>query len=405
MPVNTQINIRRDTAAAFTAANPTLALGEIAYETDTFRFKVGTGSTAWTALGYAAQNPTEISGNVPFTSTGAIKVPSGTFAQRPGSPTAGMIRHNTDNNRLEHYNGTAWQTFAPEVLEVEYLVVAGGGGGTSGNGNGGAGGGAGGFRTNVGGTPLILSSGSSYTVTIGAGGAAAQGVALGNSGTLSQFASVSSNGGGAGGLPASQDANGVSGGSGGGGGGRPTSPATGAGGAGNTPPVSPSQGNNGGNSATAALLHHAGGGGGGAGATGGNGVISVSGGNGGDGLASSISGSSVTYAGGGGGGYAWESGLTPYPGGTGGLGGGSRGAGNGLNTVNATANSGGGGGGGCYEDLMGVGQVVRGSSAGGSGIVIVRYLGPQRATGGTVTSSGGYSIHTFTTSGTFALVA
>jgi hypothetical protein len=39
--------------------------------------------------------------------------------------------------------------------------------------------------------------------------------------------------------------------------------------------------------------------------------------------------------------------------------------------------------------------------AGGSGIVIVRYLGAQRGSGGTVTSSGGYTIHTFTTSGTY----
>ena len=48
------INIRRDIAANFTSANPTLQLGEIAYETDTGRFKVGTGAAAWTALGYAA---------------------------------------------------------------------------------------------------------------------------------------------------------------------------------------------------------------------------------------------------------------------------------------------------------------------------------------------------------------
>jgi hypothetical protein len=38
---------------------------------------------------------------------------------------------------------------------------------------------------------------------------------------------------------------------------------------------------------------------------------------------------------------------------------------------------------------------------GGSGIVIIRYLGAQRGTGGTVTSSGGYTIHTFTSSGTY----
>jgi hypothetical protein len=39
--------------------------------------------------------------------------------------------------------------------------------------------------------------------------------------------------------------------------------------------------------------------------------------------------------------------------------------------------------------------------AGGSGIVIIRYLGSQRGIGGTVTSSGGYTIHTFTTSGSY----
>jgi hypothetical protein len=42
-----------------------------------------------------------------------------------------------------------------------------------------------------------------------------------------------------------------------------------------------------------------------------------------------------------------------------------------------------------------------GINDGTQGVVIIRYLGPVRASGGTVTSSGGYTIHTFTTSGTF----
>jgi hypothetical protein len=44
-------------------------------------------------------------------------------------------------------------------------------------------------------------------------------------------------------------------------------------------------------------------------------------------------------------------------------------------------------------------------SAGGSGIVIIRYVGSARATGGTITTSGGYTIHEFTTSGTFTVTA
>ena len=43
---------RRDTAAAWTSLNPTLLNGELGYETDTGKWKVGTGSTAWSALGY-----------------------------------------------------------------------------------------------------------------------------------------------------------------------------------------------------------------------------------------------------------------------------------------------------------------------------------------------------------------
>jgi hypothetical protein len=39
--------------------------------------------------------------------------------------------------------------------------------------------------------------------------------------------------------------------------------------------------------------------------------------------------------------------------------------------------------------------------AGGSGLVILRYLGAQRGSGGNVTSSGGFTYHTFTSSGSF----
>lgn len=50
----TQIQVRRDTAANWTSVNPTLAQGEIGYETDTGKYKIGTGSATWTALSYAA---------------------------------------------------------------------------------------------------------------------------------------------------------------------------------------------------------------------------------------------------------------------------------------------------------------------------------------------------------------
>ena len=52
MPV--QIQFRRDTAAAWTAANPILAAGELGLETDTTYYKIGNGSTAWTSLAYGS---------------------------------------------------------------------------------------------------------------------------------------------------------------------------------------------------------------------------------------------------------------------------------------------------------------------------------------------------------------
>lgn len=47
-----KIQIRRGTAATWTSQNPTLAAGELGFETDTGKIKVGDGSTVWTSLGY-----------------------------------------------------------------------------------------------------------------------------------------------------------------------------------------------------------------------------------------------------------------------------------------------------------------------------------------------------------------
>ena len=53
MAVQTQIQTRRGTAASWTSTNPTLAAGEIGFESDTGKFKIGNGSTAWASLAYA----------------------------------------------------------------------------------------------------------------------------------------------------------------------------------------------------------------------------------------------------------------------------------------------------------------------------------------------------------------
>lgn len=52
MSVQIQIRVRRDSASAWTLANPTLSPGEIGYETDQYKLKVGDGITPWTSLAY-----------------------------------------------------------------------------------------------------------------------------------------------------------------------------------------------------------------------------------------------------------------------------------------------------------------------------------------------------------------
>ena len=47
-----QIQLRRDTAANWTSADPTMAQAELGFETDSGKLKIGDGSTAWTSLLY-----------------------------------------------------------------------------------------------------------------------------------------------------------------------------------------------------------------------------------------------------------------------------------------------------------------------------------------------------------------
>lgn len=303
--------------------------------------------------------------------TGALQLPTGTTGQRP-SGAAGLIRQNSTTGNPEWWDSTtsSWLQFSqPAGYTVNYLVVAGGGGG--GNDIAG-GGGAGGLLA----SSISLSSGVAYAITVGGGGAGGSSNGVnGASGSNSVIAGLATAiGGGAGAGIANS---GVAGGSGGGSGSRASGGVGGAGTAG--------QGFAGGNRGSGVgVTTDQGGGGGGASAVG---LGNTTSNTGGAGATSSITGSSVTYAGGGGGG-----GYGAF--GAGGAGGGGAGSGTSAGTGTAgSANTGGGGGGGGFNYGNG--------AAGGSGIVIISYFGSQRGTGGTVTSSGGYTIHTFTSSSTY----
>lgn len=93
-----QIQLRNDTAANWTSANPTLAAGEMGIETNTLKFKIGNGSTAWTSLAYAPYSALALLTDVQLT-----------------SPVA---------NQILFYNGTKWiNSAAPASGFAPFLLM------------------------------------------------------------------------------------------------------------------------------------------------------------------------------------------------------------------------------------------------------------------------------------------
>jgi hypothetical protein len=260
------------------------------------------------------------------------------YGAAPGVPGSGQIS-------ISDFYGKA------NTYSVEYLLVAGGGTNVyTGYNPWIGGGGAGGTIDST----ATLTPGSNYGVTIGAGGTNGQAQA-----PSSSVFGITATGGG---LGCNQGGGNNSGGSGGGG--------IGSGAAGISGQGNPG-GAGGGNSV--------GGGGGGK-------VNAASGINGGNGINWKSLG--TFYAGGGGG----SGRSTP---GTGGSGGGQPGNPSGGSGRAAPPNTGGGGSGAENHPNTSLGT-------GGSGIVRLRYSGPQRGNGGSVVNTGGYTYHTFNSSGTYS---
>ena len=64
-----KIQLRRDTTANWTSSNPTLSQGEIGYELNTGKIKIGTGSTAWNSLDYLTIATSSVTGTLTFPDT------------------------------------------------------------------------------------------------------------------------------------------------------------------------------------------------------------------------------------------------------------------------------------------------------------------------------------------------
>lgn len=93
-----QFQLAHDTAANWTANNPTLASGEMGVETDTLKVKVGNGTTAWNSLAYLGGG----SGTVTTVSVVSTNGFSGSVATATSTPaitiqcslSAGIVKSN-----------------------------------------------------------------------------------------------------------------------------------------------------------------------------------------------------------------------------------------------------------------------------------------------------------------------
>ena len=69
---------------------------------------VTVGPVASTNFGLAPLAGATFTGKVTHSYTSSLNIPSGTTAQRDGSPAVGMFRHNSTLNQFEGYNNGAW---------------------------------------------------------------------------------------------------------------------------------------------------------------------------------------------------------------------------------------------------------------------------------------------------------
>jgi len=89
MPRVNQIQLRRDTAANWTSVNPTLAAGEVGVETNTGKFKIGNGTSAWASLAYTSDVSIKanLAGGNTFTGTQTFGTPLAVGSGGTGAST------------------------------------------------------------------------------------------------------------------------------------------------------------------------------------------------------------------------------------------------------------------------------------------------------------------------------
>lgn len=182
----TQIQVRNDTASNWSTANTLLLAGEIGYETDTGRFKIGNGTDVWSNLTFGTTNlssPPAI-GNTLANTVAATTMTANTIVATVGAGFQNMTV-------LTSGVANTWSLPASlQVVGAKFKATLVGGGGAGGGtaataGHVGAGGGGGG-------TVVVylsyVAGQNTVTYTVGSGGTAGTAGLAGGAGSNTTFA-------------------------------------------------------------------------------------------------------------------------------------------------------------------------------------------------------------------------
>ena len=177
MPRNDLIQLRSDTAANWVSVNPTLAVGETGFETDTGKLKVGTGSTAWNSLIYVT-DASDLAGIIP-----SARI-SGSYTGITGLGTLASLTIDGPNSPSFTLGDTGFTGYSGITGDKGYLLVGNSGGDSVMY-----------LRTVGGGGPVYIGQANSNTLQVGNGTATVAGTmnATTFSGALSGNASTATN--------------------------------------------------------------------------------------------------------------------------------------------------------------------------------------------------------------------
>ena len=137
--MTSRLQNRRDTAANWTSNNPTLAAGEIGLETDTTKYKMGDGTTAWNSLAYAytagatgatgptgpigATGPTGVEGPTGVTGPVGVTGPTGPIGATGPTGSTGATGP-TGFGGVEAINAQVGTTYTFVLTDRDDLVTA-----------------------------------------------------------------------------------------------------------------------------------------------------------------------------------------------------------------------------------------------------------------------------------------